>query len=192
MKNKKAIIAVVTVIVGVALIIGLWQIFGRDYTDNSGTLSITRSEFTPRNDIINKYTADPSLMTGKIAASFGMDIVAENSFHNSPEEWLAYDMVLSAVNNSNVPVTLHSLNVPNNGQRDVYICTELESGIGLSVGGNAAISVTVLCGNGDLGDAEVEAIAREMNIAVNYSVGSLDVDRQTLTDTEKMTVYIDA
>lgn len=192
MKNKKIIITVVALLAAAAVIAGIWFAVADNEDELTGTLSITRTDFAPADSIINAYTANPALMTDKIAASYDMDMATASRFTQSPEEWLAYELVLSVVNNTNKPVTLHSLDVQGNGKNGVYICTELESGIGVTPGASAAISLSVLCGNGELSDAEVEEFSKSIDIAAIYTVGSLDTDIQTLSDVETMTVYLDA
>lgn len=165
--KKAAIIA--AVVLAAAAILCAWHFLGKGVSEPlPGEVTVERSDFVSSTDIIDTYTRYPERFTQKVAQSFEMDAAAADSFFAEPENWLAYEIVLKFTNNSASALTFYSLKVPDNGRDGVYICTQLEDGVGVAAGGSADVSITVLCSNGELSDEQARQLADSMSISVIY------------------------
>lgn len=169
MKKKKIIIIAAVIVLAAAAVLCAWRFLGKaEKEPTPGEVTVERSDFVSSTDIIDTYTRYPERFTQKVAQSFEMDSAAADSFFSEPENWLAYEIALTLTNNTKGSLTFYSLNVPDNGRDGVYICTELEDGVGVSAGSSAVVSITVLCSNGELSDEQAKLLADSMSISAVY------------------------
>ncbi len=188
---KKAIIAIIAVVVAIAAITGGYFLFA-DKDEPKEELVAYRDAFVEGLNLIESFSVHPDRYTNSLINGYQMseDVVA--SFFETPENWLAYEQLLEIQNVGENNLTIYGFEVKNNGKDGVYVSTSLGAEIGISAGASepASISFSVLCSNGELSSEEVKAIVDKMDISIVYSKTPTEFDNGTESIEEKKTVTI--
>lgn len=191
---KKAIIAIVIFAVVAAAAAGGYFIFsGNDEPKEAVSLSITKDDFTETFSRIEAYIKNPDRYEAALASDYEMGNEKAAEFYAAPENWLAYEQILVVKNVGDTDVTVYGFEVKDNGKDGVYISTASGGEIGISPGGSATTSFSVLCSDGELSTDEVKAIVDSMEVSVVYTKTPEEYDNgEESTEETKLAVIEEA
>ena len=188
---KKSIIAIVAVVVVAAIAVGGYFIFsGKEKTDPI-SLSVTKDDFTENGNLLVALVRNPDRYQAALANEYGMGEKTAADFYEAPENWLAYEQIISITNNSEENVTVYGFEVENNGKNGVYVNTKLGGDLGISPNGTGPASFSILFENGDLTIDECQALVDEMNIKVIFSKTPAEYDDGSESVEETKTAMIE-
>ncbi|MBQ2842382.1 MAG: hypothetical protein IJE72_05050 [Clostridia bacterium] len=173
---KKAIIAIVAVIVVAAVAVGGYFIFSGKEEPEQAALTVTKDEFTLNDNLLTALIKNPDRYKVRLANEYAMGDATAAEFYEAPENWLAYEQIIEVTNNSEETITVYGFEVENNGKNGVYVNTNLGGDLGVSPGGTGPASFSVLFSNPDLSTEEAQALVDEMKISVVYSKAPAEYD----------------
>ncbi|MBQ2903261.1 MAG: hypothetical protein IJE48_02575 [Clostridia bacterium] len=168
---KKAIIAIVAVVIVAALAIGGYFIFS-DKGEPGQTeveLTVIKDDFTLNDTLLTALIKNPDRYQARLANEYGMGEALAAQFYEAPEEWLAYEQIIEVTNNSEEGITIYGFEVKDNGENGVFVNTNLGADLGISPGGTGPASFSVLFSDGELSTEKAKALLDEMEIKVVYS-----------------------
>lgn len=167
---KKAIIAVVSAVLVVALAVGGYFVFFNKSDDESQVFAY-REDFLEGVNLVDRIAINPDRYQKVLVNDYKIPEDTANSFFEHPEDWLAYEQIIEISNKSEENITVYGFEVKDNGKNGVYISTDLGSELGIAAGTSSPVSASfsVLCNNNDLSNDEVKALADKMEVKIIYS-----------------------
>lgn len=176
---KKALIAVIAVVLAAAVAIGAYFAFTSD--KDEGAVTVTVDDFYDSAEILMKLMTRPEKYTKTLENDYqlGADKTAE--FYECPEEWLTYAEMITIYNSTEESITVHGLEISDNGQNGVYVCTVLDGEYEIEPGSNCPVYFNILCDNGDLSTDEANALVSGMDIKIVYRDASVADDDSSLS-----------
>lgn len=187
---KKAIIAIVAVIVA-AVAVGGYFIFGGKGEPEQAALTVVKDDFTLNDNLLISLIKNPDRYQAKLANEYAMGEKTAAEFYEAPENWLAYEQIIEITNDSEEVITVYGFEVKNNGQNGVYVNTNLGGDLGISPGGTGPASFSVLFSDGDLSTEEAQALVDAMEISVVYSKTPAEYDDGSVSVEETKTAIIE-
>lgn len=188
---KKAIIAIVAVIVAAAVAVGGYFIFSDKEDSEQIALTVIKDDFTLNDNLLTALIKNPDRYQAKLATEYAMGEATAAEFYAAPENWLAYEQIIEVTNNSQDTITVYGFEVKNNGQNGVYVNTNLGADLGISPGGTGPASFSVLFSDGDLSTEEAQALVDAMEISVVYSKTPAEYDDGSVSAEETKTAIIE-
>ncbi len=188
---KKAIIAIVAVIVAAAVAVGGYFIFGGKGEPEQAALTVVKDDFTLNDNLLISLIKNPDRYQAKLANEYAMGEKTAAEFYEAPENWLAYEQIIEITNDSEEVITVYGFEVKNNGQNGVYVNTNLGGDLGISPGGTGPASFSVLFSDGDLSTEEAQALVDAMEISVVYSKTPAEYDDGSVSVEETKTAIIE-
>lgn len=167
---KKAIIAIIAVILAAAIGTGAYFMFFAD--KDEGTVTVKVDDFCDSPEILEDLMLRPERYTKVLENDYqlGADKTAE--FYECPEEWLTYSEMITIRNTTKESITVCTLEISDNGKNGVYISTVLDGEYEIEPGGSCPAYFNILCDNGDLSTDEANALVSGMDIKVVYTDAS--------------------
>lgn len=190
---KKKIIAAVAIILALAAIItGVYFIFFRDSgkTKPETELLIARDDLVESVGYIEALVKNPDRYKKALSSEFQMSEEKAEEFYQAPENWLAFDQIITLKNQSDRDLTVYGYEVKDNGKDGFYICTKAGGEIGMIPGASGTASFVILCENGELSLDEAKAAIDKIEIKAVYSDTPEEFDDGTESTEETKTVEI--
>lgn len=189
---KKAIIAIVAVIVVAAVAVGGYFVFFADKENpDEITLTAIKDDFVLNDNLLVALVRNPDRYQAALANEYGMGENKAAEFYQAPENWLAYEQIIEVTNNSLENITIYGFEVENNGKNGIYVNTKIGGELGISPNGIGPASFSVLFENGDLSTDEAKALLDEMDIKVVYTKSPVEYDDGTESVEETKTAVIE-
>lgn len=189
---KKAIIAIVAVIVVAAIAVGGYFIFKPETkTPEEITLTAIKDDFVLNDNLLIALTRNPDRYQAALANEYGMGEAKAAEFYQAPENWLAFEQIIEITNNSAESITIYGFEVENNGQNGIYVNTRIGGELGISPSGTGPASFSVLFENGDLSTDEAKLLLDELNIKVIYTKSPVEYDDGSESVEETKTAAIE-
>lgn len=174
---KKAIIAIVAVIVVAAIAVGGYFIFKPDdKTPEEITLTAIKDDFVLNDNLLVALVKNPDRYQAALANEYGMGEAKAAEFYQAPENWLAFEQIIEITNNSTESITIYGFEVENNGKNGIYVNTRIGGELGISPNGTGPASFSVLFEDGNLSTDEAKALLDELNIKVVYTKSPVEYD----------------
>ena len=190
---KKAIIAIVAVVLVAALAVGGYFIFSKEEKNPAEeiTLSVIKDDFVLNDELLSILMKNPDRHQASLANDYAMGEAKAAAFFEAPEEWLAFEQIVEITNNSNESITVYGFEVKNNGKNGIYVNTDIGGELGISPNGTGPASFSVLFENGDLSTDEAKVLLDELEISVVYSKSPAEYDDGTESVEETKTALIE-
>ena len=189
---KKAIIAIVAVIIVAAIAVGGYFIFNSDdKTPEEITLTAIKDDFVLNDNLLVALVRNPDRYQAALANEYGMGEAKAAEFYQAPENWLAFEQIIEITNNSVENITIYGFEVENNGKNGIYVNTNIGGELGISPNGTGPASFSVLFENGDLSTDEAKALIDELNINVVYTKSPAEYDDGSESIEETKTAAIE-
>lgn len=189
---KKAIIAIVALVVVAAVAVGGYFIFSGKNEPEQAALTVIKDEFTLNDTLLLALVKNPDRYQARLANEYAMGEATAAEFYEAPENWLAYEQIIEITNNTEEGITVYGFEVENNGENGVYVNTNLGGDLGISPGGTGPASFSVLFSNGDLTTEEAQALVDGMRISVVYTKTPVEYDDGSMSEEETKTAVIEA
>ncbi len=189
---KKAIIAIVAVIVVAAIAVGGYFIFSSDDKNPEEiTLTVIKDDFVLNDNLLSALIKNPDRYQAALANEYAMGEAKAAEFYESPEEWLSCEQIVEITNNSTESITVYGFEVENNGKNGIYVNTDIGGELGISPGGTGPASFSVLYENGDLSTDEAKALLDELDIKVVFSKTPAEYDDGSVSVEETKTAAVE-
>ncbi len=189
---KKAIIAIVAVVVVAAIAVGGYFIFKPEENNPEEiTLNAIKDDFVINDNLLSALMKNPDRYQAALANEYAMGEAKAAEFYQAPEEWLAFEQIIEITNLSNESITVYGFEVENNGQNGIYVNSNIGGELGISPNGTGPASFSVLFENGDLSTDEAKDLLDEMNIKVVYTKSPVEYDDGTESVEETKTAAIE-
>lgn len=188
---KKAIIAIVAVVVVAAIAVGGYFIFKPEEKAEEITLTVIKDDFILNDELLSILMKNPDRHQAALANEYAMGEAKAAEFYEAPEEWLAFEQIVEITNNSNESITVYGFEVENNGKNGIYVNTDIGGELGISPNGTGPASFSVLFENGDLSTDEAKALLDELKISVVYTKTPAELDDGTESVEETKTAPIE-
>ncbi len=189
---KKAIIAIVAVVVVAAIAVGGYFIFSSDNkAPEEISLTAVKDDFVINDDLLSILMKNPDRHQASLANDYAMGEAKAAEFYEAPEEWLAFEQIVEITNNSTESITVYGFEVENNGKNGVYVNTDVGGELGISPNGTGPASFSVLFENGDLSAEEAKALLDELKISVVFTKTPAEYDDGTESVEETKTALIE-
>lgn len=188
---KKAIIAIVAVIVVAALAVGGYFIFSSDdKAPEEITLTVIKDDFVLNDNLLSALIKNPDRYKASLVNDYAMGEAMADKFYESPEEWLACEQIIEITNNSTESITVYGFEVENNGKNGIYVNSNIGGELGISPSGTGPASFSILYENGDLSTDEAKALLDEINIKVLYTKTPVEYDdgSESVEETKTATI----
>ena len=140
--------------------------------------------------IYGAIVKNPDRYKNALSAEFEMSAEKADEFYEAPENWLAFDQIITLKNQSDKDLTVYGFEVKDNGKDGFYVCTKVGGEIGMVPGASGTSSFTILCENGELSVDEAKAAIDKMEIKAIYSRTPEEFDDGTESTEETKTVEI--
>ncbi len=168
---KKALIAIVAVILVAALSTGAYFLFSAN--KDSGAVTVSVEEFSDSPDILMSLMNRPEKFTKVLENDYHLGAEKTAEFYECPEEWLTYAELITIENTTKETITVFALDVAENGKNGVYISTLLDGEYEIAPNSNTSVYFNILCDNGDLSTDEAKALVEAMDIKIVYRDASV-------------------
>ncbi len=188
---KKAIIAIVAVVVVAAIAVGGYFIFKPEEKAEEITLTVIKDDFVLNDELLGILMKNPDRHQAALANEYAMGEAKAAEFYEAPEEWLAFEQIIEITNNSTESITVYGFEVENNGKNGIYVNTDIGGELGISPNGTGPASFSVLFENGDLSTDEAKALLDELKISVVYTKTPAELDDGTESVEETKTAPIE-
>ncbi len=189
---KKAIIAIVAVIVVAAIAVGGYFIFKPDEKNPEEiTLTVIKDDFVLNDNLLSALIKNPDRYQASLATDYAMGEAKAAEFYESPEEWLSCEQIIEITNNSAENITVYGFEVENNGKNGIYVNADIGAELGISPNGTGPASFSILYEDGDLSTDEAKALLDELDIKVIYSKSPVEYDDGTVSVEETKTASIE-
>lgn len=189
---KKAIIAIVAVIVVAAIAVGGYFIFKpEEKNPEEITLTAVKDDFVLNDNLLVALVKNPDRYQASLANDYGMGEAKAAEFYQAPENWLAFEQIVEITNDSTENITVYGFEVENNGKNGIYVGTRIGGELGISPAGTGPASFSVLFENGDLSTDEAKALLDELNIKVIYTKSPVEYDDGSESVEETKTAAIE-
>ena len=179
MKKIIAIAVAAVLIIGGA--IGAYFLLKPEAPENDGTVSISASkgDLIETISLIERYTLRPEMYKDSMGKLYSMTDDEVNKFFEAPEDWLAYEYMINIKNTGEEAVSVYGFEIEGNGKNKIYLSNQFGGELGLAAGSEYAVSISVLCSDGDMTTDEVKAAADKAEITVLYSKQPTELDDGT-------------
>lgn len=189
---KKAIIAIVAVIVVAAIAVGGYFIFSSDDKNPEEiTLTVIKDDFVLNDNLLSALIKNPDRYQAALANEYAMGEAKAAEFYESPEEWLSCEQIIEITNNSTESITVYGFEVENNGKNGIYVNTDIGGELGISPGGTGPASFSILFENGDLSTDEAKALLDELDIKIVFSKTPAEYDDGSASVEETKTAAVE-
>lgn len=189
---KKAIIAIVAVIVVAAIAVGGYFIFSSDDKNPEEiTLTVIKDDFVLNDNLLSALIKNPDRYQAALANEYAMGEAKAAEFYESPEEWLSCEQIIEITNNSTESITVYGFEVENNGKNGIYVNTDIGGELGISPGGTGPASFSILYENGDLSTDEAKALLDELDIKIVFSKTPAEYDDGSASVEETKTAAVE-
>lgn len=190
---KKAIIAIVAVVVVAALAVGGYFIFNKEDKTPAEeiTLTVIKDDFMLNDELLSILMKNPDRHQASLANDYSMGEAKAAEFFEAPEEWLACEQIIEITNNSTESITVYGFEVKNNGYNGIYVNTDIGGELGISPNGVGPASFSILYENGDLSTDEAKLLLDELKISVVYTKTPAEYDDGTESVEETKTALIE-
>ncbi len=190
---KKAIIAIVAVIVVAALAVGGYFIFTSDEKNPEEiSLTVIKDDFVLNDNLLSALIKNPDRYQVSLATDYAMGEAKAAEFYESPEEWLSCEQIIEITNNSTESITVYGFEVENNGKNGIYVNSDIGAHLTISPEGTGPASFSILFENGDLSTDEAKALVDELEIKVIYTKTPAEYDDGSVSTEETKTAIIEA
>ena len=190
--KKKITVAVAVILALAAIITGIYFIFfrGSNGGEPKTELVVARDDLVESVGYIEALVKNPDRYKNALSAEFEMSAEKADEFYEAPENWLAFDQIITLKNQSDKDLTVYGFEVKDNGKDGFYVCTKVGGEIGMVPGASGTSSFTILCENGELSVDEAKAAIDKMEIKAIYSRTPEEFDDGTESTEETKTVEI--
>ena len=190
--KKKITVAVAVILALAAIITGIYFIFfrGSDGGKPKTELVVARDDLVESVGYIEALVKNRDRYKNALSAEFEMGAEKADEFYEAPENWLAFDQIITLKNQSDKDLTVYGFEVKDNGKDGFYVCTKVGGEIGMVPGASGTSSFTILCENGELSVDEAKAAIDKMEIKAIYSRTPEEFDDGTESTEETKTVEI--
>lgn len=164
---KKAIIAIIAVVLAAALGTGAYFMF---FTDkDTGAVTVNIDDFSDSPEILEDLMLRPERYTKVLENDYQLGTNKTAEFYECPEEWLTYSEMITIHNTTEETVTVYGLEISDNSKNGVYVSTVLDGEYEIESGGSCPVYFNILCDNGDLSTDEAKALVNGMDIKIVYA-----------------------